>query len=75
MKAFLMHRDRDFDLEAALSPNSEALIQDLELAVLFELMAQGDKYVLEVVSKAVLQILRNEDEVSYRLRWSSRIGI
>ena len=66
MKAFLMYRDRDFDLEAALPPNSEALIQDLELDVLFDVMAQGDKYLREVVSKAVLQILRNEDEVRYR---------
>ena len=66
MKAFLMYRDRDFDLEAALPPNSEALIQDLELDVLFDVMAQGDKYLHEVVSKAVLQILRNEDEVRYR---------
>ena len=56
MKAFLMHRDRDFDLEAALPPNSEALIQDLELNVLFNAMAQGDKYVCEVASKAVLQV-------------------
>ncbi len=66
MKAFLMYRDRDFDLEAALPANSEALTQDLELDVLFDVMAQDDKYLREVVSKAVLQILRNEDEVRYR---------
>jgi hypothetical protein len=66
MKAFLMYRDRDFDLEAALPPNSEALIQDLELDVLFDVMAQGDKFLHEVVSKALLQILRNEDDVRYR---------
>ncbi len=61
-----MHRDRDFDLAAALPQNSEALIQDLELNVLFNAMAQGDKYLHEVASKAVLQILRDEDEVRYR---------
>ncbi len=66
MKAFLMYRDRDFDLEAPLPSNSEALVQDLELNVLFDAMSQGDKYLHEVVSKAVLQILRNEDEVRYR---------
>ncbi len=66
MKAFLMYRDRDFDLGAPLAPNSEALIQDLELNVLFDAMAQGDKYVYEVVSKAILQILQKEDEVRYR---------
>ena len=66
MKAFLMHRGRDFDLKAALPPNSEALIQDLELNVLFDVMAQGDKYLREVVSAAVLQLLESEDEVRYR---------
>ncbi len=66
MKAFLMHRDRDFDVEAALPPKSDALVQDLELNVLFDVMAQGDKYVREVVSKVVLQVLQNEDEVRYR---------
>ena len=57
MKAFLMYRDRDFDLGAPLPPNSEALIQDLELNVLFDAMALGDKYLREVASKAVLQSL------------------
>ena len=66
MKAFLMYRDCDFDVEAALPPNSDALIQDLELNVLLDVMAQGDKYVREVVSKVVLQVLQNEDEVRYR---------
>ena len=58
MKAFLMHRDRDFDLEAALPPNSEALIQDLELNVLFNAMALGDGHVFEAARRAVLQVLR-----------------
>ncbi len=66
MKAFLMYRDRDFDVEAAVPSNSDALIQDLELNVLFDVMAQGDKYVREVVSKAVLQVLQNGGEVRYR---------
>ncbi len=66
MKAFLMYRDRDFDFEAPLPSNSEALIQDLELGVLFSVMAQGDKYLYEVASKAVLQSLWDEDEVRYR---------
>ncbi len=66
MKAFLMYRDRDFDLEAPLPQNSEALIQDLELDVLFNAMALGDKYLYEVAKKAVLQSLQSEDEVRYR---------
>ncbi len=66
MKAHLMHRDRDFDLAAAAPRHCEALIQDLELNVLFGAMAQGDRYLHEVASKAVLQILRDEDELRYR---------
>ena len=34
--------------------------------VLFSAMALGDRYVFEVASKAVLQVLREEDEVGYR---------
>ncbi len=66
MKAFLMHRDRDFDLEAALPQNTEALIQDLELDVLFSVMAQGDRYLYEIATKAVLQGLGDQDAVRYR---------
>ena len=39
MKAFLMHRDRDFDLAGQLPANADALEQDLELSVLFSGMA------------------------------------
>ncbi len=66
MKAFLMYRDLDFDLGTPLPQNSEALIQDLELNVLFDAMALDDKYVHEVVSKAALQILPSQEEVRYR---------
>jgi hypothetical protein len=31
MKAFLMFRDRDFDLKQPLPPNADPLVQDLEL--------------------------------------------
>ena len=61
-----MHRDRDFDLEAALPPNSEALIQDLELNVLFNAMALGDGHVFAAARSAVLQVLRDEEDVRYR---------
>ncbi len=66
MKAFLMYRDRDFDLAAPPPQNSEALNQDLELDVLFDAMALGDKFVREVASRAVLQLLRDEDQIKYR---------
>jgi hypothetical protein len=44
MKAFLMYKDRDFDLKRKLPSNEQALIQDLELNTLFNAMAQGDTF-------------------------------
>ena len=54
MKAFLMHRDRDFDLERP-SPGIEAdLKKDLALETLVVAMANGDPIVFEVAQKALL---------------------
>ena len=45
MKAFLMYRDRDFDLRAASCRRNEAdLTQDLELDTLLDAMAGGDAF-------------------------------
>jgi hypothetical protein len=60
MKAFLMHRDRDFDLKAAAPANEAALRKDLELDTLFVAMANGDPLILDVVSKAVLTGAAND---------------
>ena len=54
MKAFLMHRDRDFDLERASPANEAVLAKDLELDTLFSVMAAKDPLVLEVAKKAIL---------------------
>ena len=54
MKAFLMYRERDFDLKRALPWNAQALTQDLALDTLFDAMALGDKFLREVVRVAVL---------------------
>ena len=54
MKAFLMYPDRDFDLKRKLPWNEQALTQDLELNTLFNAMALGDKFLLEVARLAVL---------------------
>ena len=45
MKAFLMHRDRDFDLERASPANEAILAKDLELDTLFSVMAAKDPLV------------------------------
>ena len=66
MKAYLLYRDRDFDLQRQLPPQAAALTQDLELSMLFNAMALGDKFVFEVASKAVLSSLPDLDTIRYR---------
>ena len=66
MKAFLMYRDRDFDLQQEFPPNEQALTQDLELSTLFNAMALGDKVLLEVAKKGVLSSLTDLDTILYR---------
>lgn len=66
MKAFLLYRDRDFDLQRQLPPNAPALTQDLELTTLFNAMALGDKFVFEVARKAVLSSVTDLDTIRYR---------
>ncbi len=66
MKAFLMHRDRDFDVEAPLPPNEEALTRDLELHTLFEAMAGGDNFLFDVARRAVLMSLGDPQWIGYR---------
>ena len=66
MKAFLMHKDRDFDLQQGLPWNEPALTQDLELKTLFNAMALGDKFLFEVARAAILSSLTDLDTILYR---------
>jgi DNA mismatch repair ATPase MutS len=66
MKAYLIHRDRDLDLEQALPANVEAVTQDLELPTLFDAMARGDAYLRELVEKVLLSSLADPDAIRYR---------
>jgi DNA mismatch repair ATPase MutS len=66
MKALLMYRDRDFDLQQQLPPQAPALTQDLELNTLFNAMALGDKFLFEVARKAVLSSVTDLDTIHYR---------
>ena len=62
-----MHKDRDFDLQRKFPLNEQALTQDLELNILFNAMALGDKFLVEVAKKAVLSCLDNTvDTILYR---------
>ena len=67
MKAFLMHKDQDFDMQRQLPPNEKELTQDLELNTLFNAMALGDKFLFDVAKKAVFWGLNNDLEtIRYR---------
>ena len=68
MKAFLLHKDRDFDFGADLPPNHKDLIQDLEIGSVLESMALGDKFLFEVSMKVALASLRDSDAILYRQR-------
>jgi len=67
MKAFLMYRDRDFDLQQELPWNEQALTQDLELGTLLHAMAGDDEFLFDVARKALLSGLCNDiDTILYR---------
>lgn len=66
MKAFLMYRDHDFDINCMLPDHSSALIKDLELVTLFNAMAAGDEYIFQVAKQAVLCGLSDLDTIIYR---------
>jgi DNA mismatch repair ATPase MutS len=66
MKVFLMHRDKDFDLQGDLPPNADDLMQDLELNTLFDAVALGDEFLFDVAKRAVLRSLNDPEAIVYR---------
>jgi DNA mismatch repair ATPase MutS len=67
MKAFLMHKDQDFDLQRQLPSNEQALTQDLELNTLFKAMALGDEFLFNAAKQAVFGGVNNDLEtIRYR---------
>jgi DNA mismatch repair ATPase MutS len=67
MKALLMHRDRDFDLNQPSPWNAADLTQDLDLDMLLRAMAGDDKFLFEVSRKTLLCGTQNDiDTVRYR---------
>jgi len=66
MKVHLMYKNRDFDSEFKITPYEQVLTQDLELNTLFDAMANDDKFIMEVVRRAVFSSLDNTEEILYR---------
>jgi len=67
MKARLLYRDRDADLQSPLPWNEEALVNDLELNTLFAAMARDDEFVFDMAKAGILTSLQNDLEtIRYR---------
>ncbi len=68
MKARLLHRDQDFDVERELPRNHDDLIRDLELRTLLDAMAAGDKVLYGIATRVLLTSLTDPDRIRYRQR-------
>lgn len=67
MKAFLMYRDRDLNLDQQLRWNEQVLTRDLELDTLFRAMALGDSFLYDVAKSAILSNQDSDlDPIRYR---------
>jgi len=60
--------DANLNLQQVLPWNGDALTQDLGLNVLFNAMAQGDRYLFEVAKVAALSSLTDPVAIRYRQR-------
>lgn len=66
MKVYLMHRDRDFDVDRPLPAGADDLVADLGLGTLWSAMAEGDPYLGAVARAALLGSLDDPDTIRYR---------
>ncbi len=66
MKVYLMYPDRDFDPKQELPWNADDLVQDLELEIVFDTMAQDEEFLYQVARTAVLSSLDDPEVVRYR---------
>jgi MutS domain V len=66
VNVFLMHPDRDVDLESELPSQAEDLIQDLELDLLLGVMARRDPLILSLSRRAILLSLVEPEGIVYR---------
>jgi hypothetical protein len=60
MKTFLMHPDRDFDAKPPSTKIPIPYSQDLELNILLDAAAAGDRYIYDIMSAACIDAWRND---------------
>ena len=68
MKAHLMFRDTDFEVNQPLPANADQLVHDLDLETLLGAMAGNDEIVKTVSKVAILDGLHGPDDITYRQR-------
>jgi DNA mismatch repair ATPase MutS len=66
MKACLLYKNEDFEIQKELSQFDEALTQDLELNILFGAMSLGDDFLFDVAKKTLLSSLKTDEGILYR---------
>ncbi len=66
MKALLLYKDRDFDMEQRMPWNEAALTEDLGLSTLFDAMANQDTFLLDVAKKVIFTGSIDLDTILYR---------
>ncbi len=66
MKVYLMHPDKDFEIQEDIPPGGEDLFQDLGLDIICEKMSQGDELLFRVAKSSLLWRVEDEKTISYR---------
>jgi DNA mismatch repair ATPase MutS len=66
MKAYLMFRDKDFDIKAEPCFGKDTLTADLELKRILANMAQGDETIHDACETAFFRPLQSMEEIDYR---------
>jgi hypothetical protein len=66
VKARLLYPDRDFDFSAEPGKFDDDLLRDLELAIVLGAMAKGDRYLLDVSRRVLLESLDDVGLILYR---------
>ncbi|ANI90649.1 DNA mismatch repair protein MutS [Arachidicoccus ginsenosidimutans] len=67
MNAHLLYRNKDFNIEQSILWNSELLLQDFGLKILFDCMSGGDDLIFTVAKKVILSsTFIDEATIHYR---------
>ncbi len=66
MRIYLMYVDQSFNKDREETWNAKALIKDLDLEPILDAMAQGDTFIKEVATKALITGVTKIEDIRYR---------